>query len=305
MRPVSNEVVLAVHGGAGTPAGDIDGQLERRYRDGIAAALAAGRDALDGGGALDAVEAAVAALEDDEVFNAGRGSVYTSDATLELEAAIMDGSSRRAGGAALLTHVRNPVRLARMVLERSPHVLLAGAAAERFAQRHGVELVASRHFHTERRLRRLLEGGDDFAADRDGGTVGAVARDGRGRVAAATSTGGRTGKSPGRVGDTPLVGAGTYADGEVAVSTTGKGEFFVLAVAAHAVAARVAHAGAGVAAAAERVLDDVVALGGSGGLIALDRDGRLAAPFDTPVMHRGAITRAGEIRVALFADEDV
>ncbi len=208
----------------------------------------------------------------------------------------------RCGAALLLRHIRNPVRLARSVLSGSPHVALAGEAAERFAAVRGVEVVDSTYFHSERRLQGLLDARADPAAGH--GTVGAVARDGRHHLAAATSTGGMTGKAAGRIGDTPLVGAGTYADERVAVSTTGHGEYFVRTVAAHRVADLVELAGLGTSEAAARVVGEVGELGGSGGLLALDASGRLAMPFDTVMMPRGYVTSDGQVHVALYADEE-
>jgi isoaspartyl peptidase/L-asparaginase-like protein (Ntn-hydrolase superfamily) len=297
---VVDEVVLAVHGGAGGRA-RLDPELEEACRRGIHDALEAGAAALRAGDHLDAVEAAVASLEDAEVFNAGRGACYTTDATQEHEAAIMDGSTREAGAGLLLSHVRNPVRLARAVLTETPHVALAGAAAERFAARCGIDLVDRAYFHSERRLQALLADRPDPAAGH--GTVGAVARAGH-SLAAATSTGGMTGKAAGRVGDTPLVGAGTYADERVAVSTTGHGEYFVRTVAAHRVADLVELAGLSTAEAAARVIEEVGDLGGSGGLLALDQSGRLAMPFDTLMMPRGFVTADGNIHVTVYAEEE-
>lgn len=294
-----DEVVLAVHGGAGGRV-RLEPELEETCRRGIRDALEAGAAALRTGGGLDAVEDAVAALEDAEVFNAGRGACYTTDATQEHEAAIMDGATRDAGAGLLLGHVRNPVRLARAVLTESPHVALAGAAAERFAAQFGIELVDRAYFHSERRLQALLEDRPDPAAGH--GTVGAVAREGD-HLAAATSTGGMTGKAAGRIGDTPLVGAGTYADERVAVSTTGHGEYFVRTVAAHRVADLIELAGLKADEAAGQVIGEVGALGGSGGLLALDASGRLAMPFDTLMMPRGCLTADGQIHIAVYADE--
>jgi L-asparaginase / beta-aspartyl-peptidase len=292
---VTDAVVLAVHGGAGGFREPPSDELVAECHAGLRDALEAGRILLDGtGDPLDAVEAAVAALEDAAVFNAGRGAVYTVDATQELEAAVMVGATRDAGAVASVGRVRNPVHLARLVMERSPHVMLAGPPAELFAREHGATLVDGRYFHTERRLRALLEGDHGWH-----GTVGAVARGPEGTLAAATSTGGTTGKWAGRVGDTPLIGAGTYADARVAVSTTGHGEFFVRTAAARTVAALIEHAGLDVDAAARRTLADVAALGGSGGLIALTAAGDLAMPFDTGAMHRGYLTTDGEITTAI------
>ncbi len=329
--PPTDDVVLAVHGGAGpVPGGRLGAERERASRAGLERALRAGQDALaEGATALDAAVAAVAVLEDDATFNAGRGAVYTTDATQELEAAVMTGHDREAGAVAGLRHVRNPVRAARLVHEGSQHVLLAGPPAEDLARQHGLELVPAAWFHAPDRLAALLAdagvvdatgpaspteaaasapadhdapGAGGFRGDRapEGGTVGAVARGPEGELAAATSTGGMTGKAPGRIGDTPLIGAGTYADGRVAVSATGTGERFVRAVAAHQVAALVAHAGCTVDEAAAAVVDDVAALGGQGGLLALTGEGRLAWPFGTDLMHRGSLTAGGDLGVALY-----
>lgn len=287
-------VVLAVHGGAGGGGRTGPDAADGACRTGLVAALDAGRAVLDGGGAaVDAAVEAVAALEDAEWFNAGRGSVYTTDATQELEAAVMDGASQAAGAVAGLTHVRNPVRLGRAVLDGSSHVLLTGRGAERFAADHGVELVDAVYFHSDDRLRALFDDVGRAGTADAGGTVGAVALDSRGRLAAATSTGGISGKAPGRVGDSPQIGAGTYADTNVAVSATGHGESLLRAVVGHEVAALLRHAGLSVTDAAERVMAEVGAVGGYGGLLALDAAGRLAAPFDTRIMPRGWLTRAG------------
>jgi L-asparaginase / beta-aspartyl-peptidase len=301
---VTSDVVLAVHGGAGgLKAGPLDPDVEEEARAGLRTALEVGAAILDGGvGAVGAVEGAVVALEDAEVFNAGRGAVYTADATQELEAAIMHGPTRNAGAAMMLRHVKNPIRLARLIMERSPHVALSGHGAELFAADHGIELVSSGYFHSERRLRGLF--GEDADPAAGHGTVGAVALDEAGELAAATSTGGTTGKAAGRIGDTPTIGAGTWADATVAVSGTGMGEYFMRTVAGHEVAALIAHEGVDVGDAARRVIGDIESLGGTGGLIALDAEGRLAMPQNTQMMSRGYLTRGGEVRVALYADEE-
>jgi len=265
--------------------------------------LTAGRDVLAAGGsALDAVTAAVTALEDDPLFNAGRGSVFTRAGTQEMDACIMDGADRRAGAVAGICGPRNPVQAARAVMEKSPHVLLIGEGALAFCREQGVTFCEPGHFHTEVRwqeLQRALA-----HADREPpqyGTVGAVARDRRGDLAAATSTGGMTGKRPGRVGDTPIIGAGTYADNATcAVSATGHGEFFIRYGAAFEIAAHLRHAGESLAEAAQAVIDQLAAAGGSGGVVAVDRRGALALPFNTPGMYRGFVRDKIAIHTAIY-----
>jgi beta-aspartyl-peptidase (threonine type) len=271
---------------------------ERPYLDALHRVLDAGAAVLAaGGGALDAVETAVALLEDEPLFNAGRGSVFTAGGGIELDAAIMDGRTLAAGAVACVRTVRNPVRLARAVLERSPHVLLAGDGAEAFAREQGIAPVDAGYFWTARRWARFValkrDLGEDVAGpeDQSTGTVGAVALDGAGHLAAATSTGGMINKHAGRVGDSPIIGAGTYADDRTcAVSATGAGEAIMRALVAHEVAARMRHRGETVEQAAEAaVMEELVRVGGtgSGGLVALDPAGRVAAPFNTDGMYRG------------------
>jgi L-asparaginase / beta-aspartyl-peptidase len=243
----------------------------------------------DGGAALDAAVAAVVQLEDCELFNAGRGAVATAADTYELDAALMNGADRALGAVAAVTTVRNPVRLARVVMERTPHVLMVGAGAEDLAEREGLELAGPEWF-SQRAERH--EPGDAGGVDAmggpasGGGTVGAVVRDAGGRLAAATSTGGMRGQLPGRVGDTPIPGAGTYADDRVAVSATGNGEAMMRTVAGHEIASLVRHAGLSLEDAAERVMAELGPLG-DGGLIAIGADGALAMPFTTPALYRG------------------
>jgi beta-aspartyl-peptidase (threonine type) len=265
--------------------------------------LAAGRDVLAvGGGALDAVTEAVAALEDHPSFNAGRGSVFTRAGTQEMDACVMDGTGRRAGAVAGVFGPRHPVRAARAVMERSRHVLLIGEGALAFCRQQGVAFCGPEYFHTEarwRELQRVLEHPDGEPPQY--GTVGAVARDGRGNLAAATSTGGMTGKEPGRVGDTPIIGAGTYAENATcAVSATGHGEFFIRHAAAFAIAARLRHAGQSLDEAAQAVIDELMAAGGSGGVVAVDRGGALALPFSTAGMYRGFVQEGGAIHTAIY-----
>jgi beta-aspartyl-peptidase (threonine type) len=299
---------LVIHGGAGAMRpthGDPD--HEERARAGLRAALDSGAAILErGGSALDAAEASVRALEDDACFNAGRGSVLTSEGQVELDAAIMDGRSRRAGAVAGLRTTRAPVSLARRLMEQGPHVFLSGRGADEFAREGGLEQVDNSWFVTSERRRQLDEllahGG--FDADVKYGTVGAVALDVNGHVAAATSTGGLTAKRWGRIGDSPLIGAGTYADNRsAAVSATGSGEYFIRAVAAHQLAERVRLGGETLQAALDGVLADIRALGGTGGLIAVAPTGEAAWGFTTSAMYRG-IADAGSRKVAIYADEE-
>ena len=295
---------LAVHGGAGTIRRD-EASLSRTasYHDGLRCALTAGRDILAAGGsALDAVTEAVAKLEDDPLFNAGRGSVFTHAGTQEMDACVMDGAERRAGAVAGVFGPRNPVRAARAVMERSRHVLLIGEGAVAFCRENGVAFCEPLYFHTEARRRELQHALEHTRHEAPQyGTVGAVACDRRGNLAAATSTGGMTGKAPGRVGDTPIIGAGTYAENATcAVSATGHGEFFIRHCAAFAIAARLRYAGQCLDQAARAVIDELAAAGGSGGVVAVDRAGTLALPFSTAGMYRGYVRDGMAIRTAIY-----
>jgi beta-aspartyl-peptidase (threonine type) len=274
--------VIAVHAGAGPVSPEP--ALREEARSALITALDRGRAALrDGGGALDAVSAAVAYMEDEvEFFNAGRGAVLCADGSAELSAAVMRGGDRSAGAVALLTRTRSAVAAARAVMEGSPHVLLAGPAADRFAAARGLEGCEPDYFISDRQRARLADRGSDFAP----GTVGAVCLDGSGALAAATSTGGRRGQLPGRIGDTPTIGAGTWADERVAVSCTGDGESFVRAAAAHALAMRVAD-DVSLADAADHALAEVRRCDGTGGLICVDVAGKVALPFTSGAMNRG------------------
>ncbi|HXC74989.1 MAG TPA: isoaspartyl peptidase/L-asparaginase [Sphingomicrobium sp.] len=299
---------LVIHGGAGAmrpKQGDPD--HEERAREGLRIALEAGVEILGrGGAALDAVEASVRLLEDDPCFNAGRGSALTDQGSVELDAAIMDGRNRRAGAVAGLQTTRAPVSLARRLMEQGPHVFLTGRGADRFAEDAGLEQVDPAWFVTEERRRQLDEllAGGGFDAAVKYGTVGAVALDEHGHVAAATSTGGLTAKRWGRIGDSPLIGAGTYADDRsAAVSATGSGEYFIRAVAAHQLAERVRLGGAPLQQALDGVLADISELGGTGGLIAVAPTGEAAWGFTTPAMYRGMADAAGR-RVAIYAGEE-
>ena len=304
---------LAVHGGAGTlRRGEMTGEREALYRAGLVRALLAGRDILDaGGGALDAVTASVVALEDDPLFNAGRGAVFTRAGGQEMDAAVMDGRDCRAGAVAGIFGPRNPVLAARAVMERSPHVLLAGAGAVEFCRAAGLQFADRAYFFTEARWQALRQtladeraGLADTDESRRHGTVGAVARDRAGNLAAATSTGGMTAKMPGRVGDSPVIGAGTYADNRsCAVSATGHGEFFIRHAVAHEIAARMRHASEPLAAAAGAVVAELGRAGGSGGVVAVDRDGALALPFNCGGMYRGYVAGSRIVYTAIYDEE--
>ncbi|HZS66210.1 MAG TPA: isoaspartyl peptidase/L-asparaginase [Burkholderiales bacterium] len=289
-------IALAIHGGAGTLARrKMTSALAARYEKGLARALDAGLAVLQTGTSLDAVCAAVVELENDALFNAGRGACYNTDEKHELDAAVMDGATRRAGAVAAVNRVRNPVLAARAVMEQSRHVLLAGRGAERFARAHGVRMAPAAYFATQSRLAALRR-----HAVGHHGTVGAVARDVDGRLAAATSTGGYTGKLPGRIGDSPLIGAGTYADELCGVSCTGLGEAFIRAVAAHDVSARMRYRHEKLSSASAGALAQIATLGGDGGLIAVDRRGNIVMPFNSEGMYRGAIDARGRRTIAIY-----
>jgi beta-aspartyl-peptidase (threonine type) len=290
-------IALAIHGGAGAlPRRKMTPAASARYKAGLARALGAGYEVLKAGGkSLDAVCAAVVTLEDSPLFNAGRGACYNSDEKHELDASVMDGATLRAGAVAAVSRIRNPVLAARAVMEKSRHVLLVGRGAERFARQQGLALVDESYFHTRSRLtalRKRIEGHH--------GTVGAVALDANGNLAAATSTGGYTGKLPGRVGDSPIIGAGNYADDACAVSGTGIGEAFIRGVLAYDVAARMHYRGESLPAAARAAMKKLAGLKADGGLIAVDRRGNIAMPFISEGMYRAAIDPRGRRTVAIY-----
>jgi beta-aspartyl-peptidase (threonine type) len=319
---------LVLHGGSGViDRADLTPEQDRAYRGVLAEAAKAGAAVLRRGGvALDAVEAAIHFLEDDPLFNAGRGAVFTAEGCVELDAAIMDGATLEAGAVAGVTHVKNPISAARRVMERSPHVLLIGRGADAFAEGQGLETVPTGYFFVERRWRalerQLTREGKPIpprpaGADTDErqaalahdegkrGTVVVVARDARGHVAAGTSTGGVTAKSWGRVGDSPLIGAGTYAsDRSCAVSGTGDGEYFIRLSVARAIAALVELKGLSLQAAVDEVIQtDLEALGGKGGVIAVTPDGQMAWSFNTSGMYRARVADGVELEVAIYKDE--
>jgi len=305
-EPVS-KVLFAIHGGAGTITREnTPPQLEAAYRAALEGALRAGSAVVrDGGQATDAVKAAIVTMEDSELFNAGKGAVFTTDAAHELDASIMDGDSLDTGAVTGVQHIKNPILLADEVRRASRHVMFAGYGAELFAQARGFRLVTQDYFHTDRRWQSLMNakrGSTDFNFGL--GTVGAVAIDRQGDLAAGTSTGGLTNKPVGRIGDSPIIGAGTYADNDtVAVSATGTGEFFIRQAVAHEISAAMEYGRLDVAAAARRGIAEVAELGGDGGVIALDAKGNLAIPFNTNGMFRGYVTRDGQIVTKMFADE--
>lgn len=311
--PVAPTFSMALHGGAGTPpAGTVDPVHDQHRRETLRRAVQVGCAILERGGpALDAVVAAVQVLEDDPAFNAGRGSVYARDRTQRMDASVMDGRTRRAGAVCDVRRIRSPVAAALAVARRSPHVLLAGAGAEAFARAEGLARVDPEWFADPTRLRQLeraLAAGRvqlDHAAGDDhesGGTVGAVARDLHGHLAAATSTGGMTAKAPGRIGDSAVIGAGTWADDRTcAVSATGHGERFIEAAVAGRIAALIELAGLGLAAATDRVVHvELVASGGEGGVVAVDAAGRIAWPFNSGGMARAARHSCGRVEVHGF-----
>jgi isoaspartyl peptidase/L-asparaginase-like protein (Ntn-hydrolase superfamily) len=281
--------VLLVHGGAGTPH---DGKVddETAVRDALRAALLAGYELLAGGGAaIDAVETAVRSLEDCPLFNAGRGSVLNAEGHVEMDAAVMEGVSREAGACAGVTGVRHPITLARSIMEKTPHVLLVGEGAERYARDAALEFEDPGWFVVENERA-------PHAGDPEHGTVGAVALDSSGHLAAATSTGGVRGQLHGRVGDTPVIGAGTWADERVAVSCTGTGEQFIRAAVSHELSARVRHANEPLTDAAATVIDDL-----DGGFISLSADGTSAMPFNTALMYRGRAA-GGHVQTWIWPD---
>ena len=327
------KIALAIHGGAGTILKSLmTPELEAEYRGGLASALAKGREILEkGGSALEAVELTVCELENFPLFNAGRGSVFTHEGKNEMDAALMDGRNLKAGAIAFVRNVKNPIRLARLVMERTEHILLAGRGADEFAREMQVELADDAYFYTDFRYQQLLKAReegvvqlDHTAAEQeileekiernngrpltDGasskskiGTVGAVACDRSGNLAAATSTGGMTNKKFGRVGDTPIIGAGTYADNATcAVSCTGHGEYFMAGVTAYDVAARMKYKGIGLLEAARETIEELTRIGGEGGLIAVDARGNVTLPFNSEGMYRGYLDADGQSVVEIY-----
>jgi L-asparaginase / beta-aspartyl-peptidase len=327
--PAGTGFGMVIHGGAGTiTRATMTPEMETQYRAALEQALQAGHRILaQGGTSLDAVVAAVHVLEDAPMFNAGRGAVFTSEGRNELDAAIMDGRTLQAGAIAGVTRVKNPITLARLVMERSPHVMMIREGAEVFGREHDVEMVPESYFFTENRwnaLRRALEAEGrpmpqrpsgvpendgsaaadfDDDANRKFGTVGAVALDRHGNLAAATSTGGMTNKRFGRVGDVPIIGGGTYANQRCAVSATGHGEFFIRNVVAHDICARMEYLNISLERAArDVVMTRLVEQGGDGGIIAMDASGNYTMPFNSAGMYRGHIAADGRLSIAIYRD---
>jgi beta-aspartyl-peptidase (threonine type) len=307
--------VLVIHGGAGVVKREMTPAKERAVRAAMTLALQNGYARLKAGKpALDAVTAAITVLEDDPNFNAGRGSVFTHDGRNEMDAAIMDGDTLRAGAVADVQRVKNPILLARAVMEHSLHVMLAGDGAEEFAKEQGITLVDPSYFRTEERWQQLQKALKEDAAKpphadvetaKHFGTVGAVALDTEGHLAAGTSTGGMTDKRWGRIGDSPIIGAGTYANSGCAVSGTGWGEYYIRTVAAHEICMMVTQMRVPLKRAAAQVVNqEIPSMGGNGGAIALDADGHVSIPFNTDGMYRGWIGADGVPHVAIYGDED-
>ncbi|HWZ63320.1 MAG TPA: isoaspartyl peptidase/L-asparaginase [Steroidobacteraceae bacterium] len=318
LEAAEHPVVIVIHGGAGViERAHMTPEREASFRTGLGAALDAGYAVLErGGSALDAVGTAVRTMEDDPQFNAGKGAVLNHDGICELDAAIMDGTAGRAGAVAELHHVKNPIDLARLVMEKSPHVMLAGQGAEEFALAQGVVLVPESYCITPERMRELEE--EKRSADareptaplpmrpsapKGMGTVGAVALDAQGHLAAATSTGGLTNKLYGRIGDTPIIGAGTYADESCAVSGTGQGEFYIRQVVAYDICAMMQYQHVSLSRAVDTMIHGKLKrTGGEGGVIALDRDGNIAMDFNSAGMHRGVRDSRGRREIAMYRD---
>ncbi|HYH96281.1 isoaspartyl peptidase/L-asparaginase [Hyalangium sp.] len=305
---------IVVHGGLSGPD-KLPPDQDAAYRAKLTEALQAGHALLARGGtSLDAVSVAVRILEDSPLFNAGKGAVFNHTLQNELDASIMDGKTRKAGAVAGLHHVKNPIELARKVMEKSPHVMMVGDGAEAFAKEQGVELVPAEYFRTEEKwqeIQQILEaekkagqsGVFPAAGDKKYGTVGAVALDQAGNLAAGTSTGGMVNKRYGRVGDSPIIGAGTYADTRCGVSSTGHGEYFIRYTVARDVCARLEYQGIPLKKAADAVVMDVlVKAGGVGGVIAMDAQGNVATPYNSPGMFRGYMGGDGVARVSYLSE---
>jgi len=315
LHSIATNTALAIHGGAGTiRRQDMTAEAEAAYTGGLRHALETGWRVLrSGGDAVDTVEQTVRALEDNPLFNAGRGAVFTSRETHEMDAAIMSGKGLRAGCVAAVSGIKNPITLARRVMDEGTHVLLCGAGAEEFARESGIEFAPPEYFYDDFRHRQLLlarrddavrlDHASDATADKKFGTVGAVACDSHGNLAAATSTGGMTNKRFGRIGDTPLIGAGTYAGETCAVSCTGHGEFFIRAVAAYDVACLMKYRGLDLHEACEQTVNQTLReMGGEGGLIAVDRAGNIALPFNSEGMYRASVSASQKAVVKIYRD---
>jgi beta-aspartyl-peptidase (threonine type) len=315
---------MVIHGGAGSIIkSEIPPEIEKQFKEKLREALLAGKEILKNNGtSLDAVEAAVKIMEDSPLFNAGKGAVYNSKGKIELDASIMDGKILNAGAAAGVMHIKNPISLARMIMEKSGHVFLAGKGAEDFAESQGMNLVSEDYFYTESRWKSYqrakeierqdsirknsdsLKLHNNISTDKKFGTVGAVALDMQGNLAAGTSTGGTSYKKFGRIGDSPIIGAGTYANNKTcAVSCTGTGEYFIRSVAAYDISALMEYKGLSIKEAAEHVIEKIGELGGNGGVIAIDKNGDIAMPFNTQGMFRAYIDEDGNPVVKMYKEE--
>ena len=310
--------VLVIHGGAGTITREnMTAEKEKAYRAKLTEALTAGyAEIKKGSSSVDVVAAAIVIMEDSPLFNAGKGAVFTSDGKNELDASIMDGKDLSAGSIAGVHTIKNPIKVAIAVMQKSEHVMLAGSGAEIFAKENGLEIVDPKYFWTKDRwdgLQKLKKKEaektpkisqnsieDSYLIDQKFGTVGAVALDKNGNIAAGTSTGGMSNKKFGRIGDSPIIGAGTYANAQVGISGTGWGEFFIRSTAARTIAAKMEYQNKDLKTAAQETIDQIEKMGGDGGLIALDKDGNIAMPFNTAGMYRGAVTENGEIEIEIY-----
>jgi len=304
-------MVLAIHGGAGTILrSSMTAELQLQYEQGLNIALGAGYTVLtSGGSSLDAVEAAVASLEDFPMFNAGRGSVFNSAGRHEMDASIMEGKRLEAGAVSGISNIKNPVKLARAVMQRSDHVMLSGKGAEEFAKQHNLEFADDSYFYNEFRYHQWQEAAKEDKvqmdhSDKKFGTVGAVALDKEGNLAAATSTGGMTNKKFGRVGDSPIIGAGTYANNYTcAISCTGHGELFIRSVVAYDISCLMEYKGLSLKEACDIVVHDkLIKIGGEGGLVAVDKNGNIEMPFNSEGMYRGCIDAKGNKTIKIYKD---
>jgi beta-aspartyl-peptidase (threonine type) len=302
---IKQEWAIVIHGGAGGMTREsLTPELDKEYRASLQAALDSGKKILaEGGSALDAVESTIRTMEDNPLFNAGKGAVFTHEGRNELDAAIMDGSNLAAGAVAGVTDIKNPITAARRVMTNSPHVMLAGAGASEFARDQGLEIVPASYFYTERQFKALQE----ILKKEKNGTVGCCALDKNGNLAAGTSTGGMTNKRYNRIGDSPIIGAGTYANNHTcAVSGTGHGEYFIRLTVAHDISALMEYKGLTVQEASELVVNDkLVKAGGSGGVICLDKSGNISMPFNTSGMFRGFATADGKEAIYIYKDEGI
>ncbi len=309
----SNKIAIVIHGGAGTiTKANMTPELEDQYREKLTEAMSTGYNILKNGGAsMDAVEATIKIMEDSPLFNAGKGAVFTHEGTNELDASIMDGKTLKAGAVAGVKHIKNPINLARLVMEKTWHVLLTGEGAEKFAQGQGIELVPQEYFKTERRWKQIqdilekerADSAKQGVAPEKHGTVGCVALDKYGNIAAGTSTGGMTNKRFGRVGDSPIIGAGTYANNNTCgVSCTGDGEYFIRLGVAKDISDLMEYKNISVKEASQTVIDKLTKLGGTGGVIALDKDGNIAMPFNTSGMYRGYMDENGKPVVEIYKE---